>query len=88
MKKTMLAVGLMLAVISAGLLGVVVLASQGDLLKSDGAWLEPYVGSGGVVAAGIAMVAAAVMIGIGLGRWEDPKPVPTATERHHEGLQG
>ena len=88
MKLTILAVGVMLAVISACLLGVVVLAGQGDLLNQDVAWLEPYVGSGGGVAAGIALVAAAVMIGIGLGRWEHPKPVPTNTERRNEGLQG
>ena len=53
MKLTMLAIGVMLAVISACLLGVVVLAGQGDLLNPDVAWLEPYVGSGGGVAAGI-----------------------------------
>lgn len=79
MKVRMLIVGVVLAVVSAGLLGVVML---------NVASLEPYVGSGGVVAAGIVLVAAAVMIGIGLGRWEHPKPVPTATERRHEGLQG
>lgn len=79
MKVTMVTVGVVLAVISAGLLGAVGL---------NVASLEPYVGSGGVVVAGIALVAAAVMIGIGLGRWEHPKPVPTNTERRHEGLQG
>ena len=79
MKVTMLTVGVVLAVLSAGLLGVVML---------NIASLEPYVGSGGVVAAGLGLVAAAVMIGIGLGRWEHPKPVPTASQRRHEGLQG
>jgi hypothetical protein len=63
-------------------------AGQGDLLGRDVAWVAPYVGGGGVVAAGLGLTAAAILLGIGLGQWDDPKPVPTAAERRHEGLQG
>jgi len=88
MKLTMVLVGSVLAAISIAVLAFAVAAGQGDLLGRDMAWLEPYVGGGGVVAAGIGLTAAAVLLGIGLGHWNDPKPVPTVAERRHEGLQG
>jgi hypothetical protein len=83
----MLVVGGVVAVFSAGLLGVAVVAGHGDLLESDIAWFAPYLGTGGAIAAGIGLVVAAVLLGIGMGRWEDPRPVPTSAARRHEGLQ-
>ena len=84
----LLAVGVLFAVISACVFAVTVVAGKGDWLGRDLAWLAPYLGSGGVVAAGIGLVAAALMLGIGMGHWRHPKPVPTSDARHHEGLQG
>jgi len=78
--------GVFLAVISVAILA---LAAMTDPATSpDTAWFEPYLGSGGVVAAGIGLVVAALILGIGMGRWRHPKPVPTSSARRHEGLQG
>ena len=88
MRHVIVLVGALLAAISIGLLGLAVVAAQGDLLGRDVAWVTPYVGGGGVVAAGLGLTAAAILLGIGLGQWDDPKPVPTPGERRHEGLQG
>ena len=87
-RTSLLAVGALLAVTSACALALAVFAGQGDWLGPDRAWLEPYLGSGGAVAAGIGLVTAALILGIGMGHWRDPRPVPTSTARHHEGLQG
>ena len=46
-RTLLLAVGALLAVTSACVLAVAVLAGQGDRLGADLAWLEPYLGSGG-----------------------------------------
>jgi hypothetical protein len=51
-RTLLLAVGALLAVTSACVLAVAVFAGQGDRLGADLAWLEPYLGSGGAVAAG------------------------------------
>lgn len=87
-RALLIAVGALLAVTSAGVLAVAVFAGQGDWLGPDLAWLEPYLGSGGAAAAGIGLVTAALILGIGMGHWWDPRPVPTSDARHHEGLQG
>ena len=87
-RTLLLAVGALLAVTSVCVLAVAAFAGQGDRLGADLAWLEPYLGSGGAVAAGIGLVAAALILGIGMGHWRDPRPVPTSNARRHEGLQG
>jgi len=86
-RTLMLAIGGLLAVFSACLLGWVVVAGQGYLLGPDLAQLEPYLGTAGVVVAGIGLVLAALLVGIGMGRWDHPKPVPTSAARRGEGLQ-
>jgi hypothetical protein len=88
MRHAIVLVGALLAAISIGVLGLAVVAGQGDLLGRDVAWVTPYVEGGGVVAAGLGLTAAAILLGIGLGQWDDPKPVRTRAERRHQGLQG
>jgi hypothetical protein len=50
-RTLLLAVGALLAMTSASVRAVAVLAGQGDWLGAD-PWLEGYLGSGGAVAAG------------------------------------
>ena len=89
MKLTMVLVGSVLAAIS---IGCARLRGGGGAGRPAGTRHglagARIVGGGGVVAAGIGLTAAAVLLGIGLGHWNDPKPVPTVAERRHEGLQG
>ena len=87
-RTLLLAVGALLAVTSASVLAVTAFAGQGDWLGADLGRLEPYLGSGGAVAAGIGLVTAALILGIGMGHWRDPKHVPTSNARRQEGLQG
>ena len=87
-RTLLLAVGALLAATSACVLAVAVFVGQGDRFGADPAWLEPYLGSGGAVAAGIGLVTAALILGIGMGHWRDPKHVPTSNARRQEGLQG
>ncbi len=74
----LLAAGALVFVLSAAVLALSVL---------DGRF-SSYLGSGGVVAAGIGLVVLALIVGIGMGRWRHPRPVPTSNARHHEGMQG
>lgn len=82
---------LMVAVILGGLaiggLALGITAERGGL-GSDMAWAEPYVGTGGMVLGGLALAAAFLLIGLALGRWQHPRPVPDPRERHHHGVQG
>jgi len=82
------AAGVLIGAVSLILLGLAAVSANGHLLGSDLAWLEPWVGTGAAVSGGIGLAVAALAIGLGMGRWTDPKPVPTASARHHEGLQG
>jgi hypothetical protein len=86
-RTLMLAIGGMLAALSVCLLALGVMAGRGNLVGPDLASLEPYLGTAGVVAAGIGLVVAALCVGIGMGRWAYPKPVPTRAARRGEGLQ-
>ena len=81
-------VGALLAAISIGLLGLAVVAGQGDLLGRDVAWVTPYVGGGGVVAAGLGLTAAAICSVSVLASGTIRSPCRLPGERRHEGLQG
>ena len=88
MNRTLvMAIGGLLAALSACLLGLAMVASRGNLVGRDLASVEPYLGTAGVVAAGIGLVVAALCVGIGMGRWSHPRPVPTRAARRDEGLQ-
>lgn len=82
-----LAIGGVIALISAFLIGLAVVGGRGDGLDPGLTPLEPYLGTAGVVAAGIGLATAALLVGIGMGRWNHPKPVRTREARRDEGLQ-
>lgn len=87
-RMILVAGGAVLGVISLGVLALAAIAGADPAPGPDTGWFVPYLGSGGVVAAGIGLVVAALIMGIGMGRWRHPKAVPSSTARHHEGLQG
>ena len=82
-----LAIGGVIALISACLIGLAVVAGRDDRFGPGLTPLEPHLGTAGVVAAGIGLASAAMLVGIGMGRWNQPKPVPTREGRRDEGLQ-
>jgi hypothetical protein len=82
------AAGVLIGAVSLVLLGLSAVSARGNLLDTDVAWLDPWMGTTAALAGGICMAIAALAIGIGMGRWSQPKPVPTSEARHHEGLQG
>ena len=87
MNRTLvLAIGGVIAVLSC-LFGLVVVAGRGDRFGPDMTHIEPYLGTAGVVATAIGLVTAAILMGIGMGRWNHPKAVPTRAARREEGLQ-
>jgi hypothetical protein len=86
-RTLMLAIGGLLAFLSACLLAFARVVSGGNLVDQDLGSFGPYFGTACVVAAGIGLVLAALCVGIGMGRWSHPKPVPTSAARREEGLQ-
>ena len=82
------AAGVLIGAVSLILLGLAAVSAGGDLVGSDLAWLEPFLGSAAAVGGGIGLAVAALAIGIGMGRWTHPRPVTTEPARRHEGLQG
>jgi len=83
-----IAAGVLIGAVSLVLLGLAAVSAGGDLVGSDLAWLEPWLGSAAAVGGGLGLAIAALAIGIGMGRWMHPRPVPTDAGRRHEGLQG
>jgi hypothetical protein len=81
------AVGALIAVASLLLLVFSVLASQDGALDADMASAAPFLGTTGIVIGGIGLAIAALVMGVGMGRWSSPKAVPTSAARKHEGLQ-
>ena len=78
------------AVLGAMAVGFLALAFSVERtgLSPDMAWAEPYVGPGGMIAGGLALASAFLLVGLSMGRWRHPRPVPDAQERRHEGVQG
>ena len=80
--------GAFIGVVSLILLGLSAMSARDDLPAGDMAWLDPWMGTLAALAGGVGLAVAALTIGIGMGRWIHPKPLPTPEARHHEGLQG
>ena len=81
------AIGAVIGLGSLLLLLASVLASEGGALDADMAWAQGMVGTTGIVLGGIGLAVAALVMGLGMGRWSRPKPVTTSAGRKHEGLQ-
>ena len=86
-RVVMLMGAVILGAIAAGFLALAFSAERTGL-SPDMAWAEPYVGPGGMIVGGLALAAAFLLVGLGMGRWRHPRPVPDAGDRRHEGVQG
>ena len=86
-RVVMLMAAVILGAMAAGFLALA-LSAERNGLSPDMAWAEPYVGPGGMIVGGLALAAAFLLVGLGMGRWRHPRPVPDARERRHEGVQG
>lgn len=82
-----LAIGAVIGLLSLGVLVFSVMASQNNALGSDMAWAAPFLGTTGIIVGGIGLVIGAMVMGLGMGRWERPKPVTNSVARKHEGLR-
>ena len=81
-RVVMLMGAVILGAMAAGFLALA-LSAERTGLSPDMAWAEPYVGPGG-----LSLAAAFLLVGLGMGRWRHPRPVPDAGDRRHEGVQG
>jgi hypothetical protein len=77
---------ILIGIVLGGLAGVVMaiasLIDPGKFLGPEMLWFEPYFRLSGVALGGLILVAAFVVIGVGVGRWR--RPVPNQYRRSEE----